>query len=147
MSTLDPIDQKLLAALRENAREPVATLARKVELSRTAVQARLGRLERDKIITGYTLKSGGNFERSLVQAHIMLKVGHKLSASVEASIRRISEVRSLLSVSGSFDLIAIVFAESIERLDSLIDRIGNIDGVERTHTSVVLSIRLQRGPG
>ena len=141
---LDVIDQTLLTELRENARCPVALLARKVGLSRTAVQARIARLERDKVITGYGVRTGDAYERSQVQAHVMLTVGLKLASPVEAALRKIPEVRSLLSISGAYDMIAIVQADSIERLDVLIDRIGLLDGVERTHTSVVLSTRIQR---
>ena len=141
---LDAIDQTLLTELRENARCPVALLARKVGLSRTAVQARIARLERDKVITGYGVRTGDAYERSQVQAHVMLTVGLKLASPVEAALRKIPEVRSLLSISGAYDMIAIVQADSIDRLDVLIDRIGLLDGVERTHTSVVLSTRIQR---
>ena len=141
---LDAIDQTLLTELRENARCPVALLARKVGLSRTAVQARIARLERDKIITGYGVRTGDAYERSQVQAHVMLTVGLKLASPVEAALRKIPEVRSLLSISGAYDMIAIVQADSVDRLDVLIDRIGLLDGVERTHTSVVLSTRIQR---
>jgi DNA-binding Lrp family transcriptional regulator len=141
---IDAIDQILLSELRENARCPVALLARKVGLSRTAVQARIERLERDKVITGYGVRTGDAYEQSQVAAHVMLTVGPKLSGPVEAALRKIPEVRSLLSVSGTFDMIAIVQAGSIERLDALIDGIGLLDGVERTNTSVVLSTRIQR---
>ena len=141
---LDTINQTLLTELRENARCPVALLARKVGLSRTAVQARIARLERDKVITGYGARTGDAYEKSQVQAHVMLTVGAKLAGPVEAALSKIPEVRSLLSISGAFDMIAVVQAGSIERLDALIDRIGLLDGVERTHTSVVLSTRIQR---
>lgn len=141
---LDAIDQHLLAALRENARSGVAHLARQVGLSRTAVLARLTRLERDGVIAGYTLRTGQAFELSQVQAHVMLKVGPKKSASVEAGVRRIAEVRSLFSVSGEYDMIAVVSAESIERLDRLVDQLGLLEGVERTLTAVVLSTRISR---
>jgi len=141
---IDAIDQTLLSELRENARCPVALLARKVGLSRTAVQARMERLERDKVITGYGVRTGDAYEQSQVAAHVMLTVGPKLSGPVEAALRKIPEVRSLLSVSGTFDMIAIVQAGSIERLDALIDGIGLLDGVERTNTSVVLSTRIRR---
>ncbi|MEP6966084.1 MAG: Lrp/AsnC family transcriptional regulator [Polaromonas sp.] len=141
---LDAIDQRLLTELRENARLPVALLARKVGLSRTAVQARIARLERDQVIAGYGVRSGAAHERSQVQAHVMLTVGPKLSGLVEAALRKIPEVRSLLSISGTYDMIAIVQAGSIERLDAVIDGIGLLDGVERTHTSVVLSTRFRR---
>ena len=141
---LDAIDQRLLTELRGNARLPVALLARKVGLSRTAVQARIARLERDQVIAGYGVRSGAAHDRSQVQAHVMLTVGPKLSGLVEAALRKIPEVRSLLSISGTYDMIAIVQAGSIERLDAVIDGIGLLEGVERTHTSVVLSTRIQR---
>lgn len=141
---LDTIDQTLLAELRDNARCPTALLARKVGLSRTAVQARITRLERDKVITGYGARTGDPYEQSQVSAHVMLTVGPKLTGTVEAALRKIPEVRWLLSISGAYDMIAIVQAGSIERLDALIDGIGLLDGVERTHTSVVLSTRIQR---
>ena len=141
---LDAIDQALLNALRENVRCPVALLARKVGLSRTAVQARMARLERDQVIAGYGVRTGAAYEQSQIQAHVMLTVGSRQSGQVEAALRSIPEVQLLLSVSGAFDMIAILKAASIDRLDALIDSIGLLEGVERTNTSVVLSTRIQR---
>ena len=63
---------------------------------------------------------------------------------VEAELRRIPEVRTLHSVSGHFDMIAVVVAPSIGELDALIDRIGALDGVERTMSSIILSTRIER---
>jgi DNA-binding Lrp family transcriptional regulator len=42
--SIDATDRALLSLLRENARSPVAELARKLKLSRTTVQSRLARL-------------------------------------------------------------------------------------------------------
>ena len=53
-------------------------------------------------------------------------------------------VTALHSVSGTFDLIAIIAAPSISELDSLIDEIGAIAGVERTLSSIILSTRISR---
>jgi DNA-binding Lrp family transcriptional regulator len=53
-------------------------------------------------------------------------------------------VRTLHSVSGPFDLIAVLAAESIGALDALIDRIGELEGVERTTSAIVLSTRIAR---
>ena len=55
---LDEIDQKILKELEENSRLPIAKIAHRVSLSRNAVRQRIDRLERDKIITGYTIKIG-----------------------------------------------------------------------------------------
>ena len=66
------------------------------------------------------------------------------SGAIEATLRKIAEVRVLHSVSGPFDLIAVVAARSIGELDALIDRIGELDGVERTTSAIVLSTRIER---
>ena len=142
--TLDDTDRALLALLRENARLPIAELARRLKLSRTTVQSRLDRLERQRAITGYTVVVPDELEASLVRAHIMITVAPRQSGVIEATLRKIAEVRVLHSVSGPFDLIAIVAARSIGELDALIDRIGEIEGVERTTSAIVLSTRIER---
>ena len=45
-TALDATDRALLALLRDDARAPTAELARKLKLSRTTVQSRIERLER-----------------------------------------------------------------------------------------------------
>lgn len=141
---LDDTDRALLALLRENARAPTAELARRLKLSRTTVQSRLARLERSRAIAGYTVTAPADEEAALVRAHILITLEPRKSASIEAALRRIPELRTLHSVSGPFDLIAIVAATSIGELDALIDRIGQLDGVERTTSAIVLSTRIQR---
>jgi DNA-binding Lrp family transcriptional regulator len=74
----------------------------------------------------------------------MITLVPKQSAAIEVALRKIPEVRVLHSVSGPFDLIAIAAASSIGELDALIDRIGALDGVERTTSAIVLSTRIER---
>ncbi len=142
-SRLDDTDRALLALLRENARAPTADLARRLKLSRTTVQSRLARLERG-VIAGYTVAVADEVDAALVRAHVLITLEPRKAAPIEAALRRIDEVRTLHSVSGPFDLIAIVAAPSIGELDRLIDRIGALDGVERTTSAIVLSTRIQR---
>lgn len=144
MTNLDPTDQALLALLRENARRSTADLARALGLSRTTVQSRIERLERARVIAGYTVRVDDAVEAALVRAHVMVTAGPKQTGAIEAALRRIPEVRSLHSVSGVFDLLAVVAAPSIQELDALIDRIGALDGVERTTSAIVLSTRIER---
>ena len=141
---LDPTDQALLALLRDNARAPTAELARKLGLSRTTVQSRMERLQRQQVIAGYTVVVPDELEAALVRAHVLITLAPKRSGAIEVALRRSPEVRVLHSVSGPFDLIAIVAAASIGELDALIDGIGGLDGVERTTSAIVLSTRIQR---
>jgi DNA-binding Lrp family transcriptional regulator len=142
--TLDPIDRMLLNLLRENARTSTAELARKLHLSRTTVQSRIERLERNHVVAGYTIKVPDEVEATLVRTFVLITLAPKRSGSIEAALRRIPEVRTLHSVSGPFDLLAIVAAASIGELDTVIDRIGLLDGVERTTSAIVLSTRIER---
>lgn len=142
--TIADKDRALLALLSENARMPVAELARKLGLSRTTVQARIERLEAEGVIAGYGLSLSESYLSGLVRAHVLITIGPKALPGVTAALTAIKEVTTLHSVSGTFDLIAILAAPSILDLDRLIDRIGALDGVERTLSSIILSTRISR---
>ena len=144
ISTLGAKDRELLAILSENAREQTATIARTLGLSRTTVQAKNDRLERDWVIAGYGEKLTDAYESGMVKAHVLITIAPKTLARITTELHAISAVRTLHSVSGNFDLIAVVEAASIAELDHLIDRIGAIDGVERTLSSIILSTRIRR---
>lgn len=137
-------DEQLLLHLSENARMPIAELARRLKLSRTTVQARIERLERNKVIAGYTLRRGVAAERALIKGHVLITVKPKSASKTIAELAAMPEMRTLHSVSGDVDLIAIVVASSVEALDRVIDQIGNLDGVERTQTSVILATKVDR---
>ena len=143
-ATLDATDRALLALLREDARASTTELARTLKLSRTTVQSRMERLLRQRVIAGFTITVPDELEADLVRAHVLITLAPKRSGAIETALRKIAEVRVLHSVSGPFDLIAIVAAASIGELDALIDRIGGLDGVERTTSAIVLSTRIQR---
>jgi DNA-binding Lrp family transcriptional regulator len=141
---MDDLDEHLLARLRDNARAPVAELARALGLSRTTVQSRLAKLERTGVIAGYAVKLAGAYEAGRVQAFIMLTVEPKQAAAVNSALKRMPGVRRLQSVSGPFDMIATVEAAGVAEMDAIIDEIGGVKGVERTNTSLVLSTKFDR---
>ncbi|MBV9141651.1 MAG: Lrp/AsnC ligand binding domain-containing protein, partial [Pseudonocardiales bacterium] len=68
----------------------------------------------------------------------------KRGEHVQQTLRRIAGVRTLHTVSGSFDLIAVVAAESPAEIDRVLDRISSIPGVERTTSSIVLTTKFDR---
>lgn len=141
---MDDLDQHLLARLRENARAPVAELARALGLSRTTIQSRLARLERSGVIAGYSVKLAETHQAAQVHAYVLLTIEPKQAAAVTSALRRMSGVRTLQSVSGPFDMVAVVDAPSVRDMDALIDEVGALPGVERTNSSIVLSTKFDR---
>src|SRR5271154_620011 len=141
---MDAIDQRLIAALRENGRASAAMLARLVGRSRTSVQSRIDRLEKQGIIVGYGVRLAPEHDLGAVRAHVMIKVGAKEMRAVTAALHAIAQVRVLHSVSGGVDLIAVAVTASVAEMDQVIDCIGALDGVERTTSSIILSTKFER---
>jgi DNA-binding Lrp family transcriptional regulator len=144
MGRMDGIDERLISALRENGRASTAELARLVGRSRTSVQSRIERLEREGVITGYSVRLAPEHDLGAVRAHVMIKVGPKEARAVIAALQAIPQVRVLHSVSGDVDLIAVAAAASVAEMDAVIDRVGVLDGVERTTSSIILSTKFER---
>jgi len=137
-------DARLIALLKANAREPTASLARKLGLSRSTVQERLARLEREGTIRGYTVRLADDAETNALRAIVMIAADPKQADRVGAELKRMTEVRSLHAVSGAHDLVALVEAETAARMDAVLDRIGRAAGVARTLSSIVLSEKFAR---
>ena len=75
-------DEELIALLRLNAREPIASLARKLGLSRTTVQDRLRRLEQSGTIAGYAVKLGAEVRRGGIRAYVEVSTESRRTAEV-----------------------------------------------------------------
>ena len=85
-----------------------------------------------------------SFQNSLVRAHVMIVLKEKALGVVVHDLQAIAGVSAVHSVSGNFDLIVEVASQSVSELDSTIDIIGDLDGVVRTQSSVILSTRFRR---
>lgn len=140
----DPIDRQILDVLSADARQPAAAIARKLGLARSTVQERLLRLERAGVIAGYTVRLGPAATGRQVTAHVAITVDPKRASAVVGALATIAEVRTLHTVSGSYDLLAVVATETTAAIDAILDRIGDIGGVERTTSSILLSTRFDR---
>lgn len=141
---LDETDRALLALLQADARASTAALARRLGVARTTVAARLARLEHDGVVVGYTVRLAQDAQDAGVQAYVGITVSPRASRTVQLRLQALPELRQLCSVSGEFDYLALLRAASPARLDALLDEIGQIEGVARTHTSVVLAVRIDR---
>ena len=141
---LDDLDRQLLALLREDARRQVSQLAEMVGVSRATVYTRIGRLEEQKVITGYTVRVGAEHHRRMIRAHVLIKVLPKYMRETERALAAFPQLTTLHAVSGEYDMVAEIEADDPEALNDLIDDIGMLDGVEKTNSAIVLATKVQR---
>jgi len=137
-------DQRLIALLRDNARMPLSEIARRLGVSRGAAQARLRKLEHSGVIAGYTVRLSPDHEQGCIRAMVMIKAPPASRRMLERRLCQLPELLALHSISGIFDLSALVCARSVAELDRVIDAIGVMEGVEETQSSVILSTKLER---
>lgn len=146
----DDIDERILAELTRNARTPLVVLGERVRLSRNAVRQRIGRMERDGVIDGYTVVRGTTAaESSAVSAVLFVYRSDRMrGAAVLAELAAVPEVTRCDILSGDLDLLVRVHAGSVERVREIWEQISALPGVENTVTSLSLSTVIHRAaPG
>ena len=140
---IDQLDQALLSLLQENARMPVAVLARRLGLARTTVQARLDRLEETGTIAGYTVRLTDSL-RAPLRATALVSIEPRSAPTVLARLETLPGVRTVHTTSGRFDLIIGLEASNTEELDDTLDRIGEAKGVKGSESLIHLSTKIDR---
>jgi len=140
---MDATDQKLITLLKNNGRESTTKLARMIGLSRSTVQDRISRLEDRGIIAGYTIRFNEDYQRRQITAHVLIQLNPKFADQILHNLKKIPLIKAVYAVSGIYDMIALVKAETTEEIDGALDGIGRLDGIEKTTSSIVLSTKFE----
>ena len=138
----DAIDEKLIALLRTNARMTLTALSQAVALSRTAVQARMSRLEREKVIVAYRAELGeGQDNEGGLGAILSLTFSQRPCFPVVAKFRHWPEITHYYSVTGPIDAYVVVRVKSTQALSDMVDRLSALPGVGSVSSAVMLGGR------
>ena len=139
----DALDERLISLLRRNARMTLTALAHELALSRTAVQARMARLERDKVIVGYRAvlgrDAGGDDD---LRAVLSVTFSQRPCSPVVAKFRPWPEITDYYSVTGPHDAYLVVRVGNALALSQLVDRLSALPGVASVQSAVVLKADL-----
>ncbi len=141
---MDDLDRSMLAALGSDARISVATLARRLKVARSTVQARLERLESTGVIAGYTVKLGEAARHARIRATVLLTIEPRAQANILTRLKSIAEVERVHTTSGRVDFLLQVAAPSTTVLDNILDQIGEMTGVKSSESLIHLSTKLDR---
>ena len=133
---MDKIDYRLISLLQENARMPLKQLAQKVFLSSPATAARIEKLEKQGIISGYTLKMNHKLLGFPITAFINVEVQPSKKPVFYPFISEHPNVLECNCVTGRYSMIIKVAFDSTENLDAFI---GQLQTFGSTQTQIVFS--------
>ena len=138
---IDVIDQQLLAALMDDSRCSLKTLAGITGLSSPSVGERLRRLEERGVLKGYTVEVDPNHFGYLLQAIVRIRPLPGKLQEVERQIQAIPEFTECDKVTGEDCFIARLHVRSMEQLDTLLDRLNTH---AETNTAIVKKTPVKR---
>ena len=141
---MDDLDRAIVGLLSADARVSLATMARRLKVARSTVQARLERLETTGVIAGYTVKLGEAAKAGRLRATALLEVDLRAHAGIIARLRAIPEIERIVSTSGRVDLMLQIAANSTQQLDKVLDQIGEVPGVQSSESLIHLTTKLDR---
>jgi DNA-binding Lrp family transcriptional regulator len=141
---MDELDRNIVGLLGADARMSIATLARRLKVARSTIQARLERLETSGVIVGYTIKLGESAREGRLRASVLLTVEPRAQANILTRLKAIPEVERVFTTSGRFDLLLQIAAPSTAALDQVLDQIGAMTGVRSSESLIHLSTRIDR---
>ena len=137
--TLDKIDEKILKNLMVDARLSARQLALKLGMSTVTILSRIKKLEKEKIIRGYTTiidhEKLGYTLTAIIE--IMAKNGKVLD--IEEEISKFENVCGVYDITGSTDTVLIAKFKERNELSDFVKNLGTIANVENTITHVVLN--------
>ncbi|MEK6931817.1 MAG: Lrp/AsnC family transcriptional regulator [Thermoproteota archaeon] len=136
---LDKTDERILKNLMVDARLSARQLALKLGISTVTVLSRIKKLEKEKIIKGYT---------ALIDHE---KLGYNLTAiieiiakkdkiiDIETELSKIENVCGVYDITGNTDTLVIAKFKSRNELSEFVKGLASIQNIENTITHVVLN--------
>jgi Lrp/AsnC family leucine-responsive transcriptional regulator len=141
----DAIDQTILRSLQNRGRVTHAELAKELQISASAVRERIRKLEEAQVIR--------NFRAVLDPVKVGLGICAFVSITPEPRtpadalvdrLLEVPEIEELHAVAGEYAYIAKVRVTTSAALDELLNRLNMLEGMHRTHTTMVLRTNVER---
>jgi Lrp/AsnC family leucine-responsive transcriptional regulator len=135
---LDATDLQLLLLLSRDARISQRSLARELGMSAPAVADRIARLHRQGVIEGYGVRLNWSALGYPTIAYLTVTAGQGFEQGlIMTRLAELPEVEEVMIVTGGVDMLVRVRVRDHTHLrELLIDKVWQIEGVQRTETSL-----------
>lgn len=139
MDQLDDKDRRLLNALKKNSRASLVSLARDIDLSRSATHDRIARLEEAGIIEGYTIIEKPGSDLPIRAFLTVLLMPETRDTTISPVISKKQGVEASHCLAGDIDILVQCACPTMDELSILREDIAAITGVKSVHTRLILN--------
>jgi DNA-binding Lrp family transcriptional regulator len=138
MAPLDDLDRRIVAALRADGRLSMRALASELHISRANAYARVDRLERSGVITGYSAIINPQKFGYGLSAYVFIKIAQQSWKKVRNQVLSIPEVDHAALMSGEHDIMLLVRTRDAAALrDLVLTRLQAMPEVAATQTVLI----------
>jgi Lrp/AsnC family leucine-responsive transcriptional regulator len=135
---LDQVDRDILKFIQEDSKITIAEMARKVDLSSTAVRSRLKKLE-DEYVKKYmaVLDCRKMGYQEMIIASLRLNSQQDIK-DIKSKIEAMPDIKYAYIVTGEYPIFVMTKCQSHQEAMDLLDTLRNLSGVEEVKTQLVM---------
>lgn len=144
MMKIDEIDRKILESLIKDASISIPMLSKNIKVNPSVCYSRIKRLTRRNLIKKFTIIVDEEILGYPLKALVGLNTNIRQRENILLKIKDLPETRVIQEVTGRFDIIMEIRAQSLDHLHKVVTgSIGQIEGVTRTETLVEMKTILK----
>ena len=144
---MDEKDERIIEVLKENSKLSTQQISKRTSIPITTVHHRIKKLEKEGVIKKYTIELDSKKIGKALSAYILITVDYKLLKQMKKTQHQLATklkshpfVEEADTVTGATDIMVKVKVKDIDQLNDFITKyVRNVEGVEKTKTTVVLS--------
>lgn len=141
---IDEIDKKILESLIKDASISVPKLSKNINVNPSVCYSRIKRLIRRNLIKKFTIVVNEEILGYPMKALVGLNTELKHRETILSKIKSLPETRAIQEVTGRFDVMMEIRAESLDHLHQIVTgSIGQTEGVVRTETLIEMKTFLK----
>jgi DNA-binding Lrp family transcriptional regulator len=137
--TIDEVDAHLIRTLRDSPRVGLLEVARRLQVARGTVQARLAKLEREGVVTGFGPEIDPAALGYAITAFVLIELAQGRLTDAVAAMQAMPEVLEADAISGPQDVICRIVARDTEHLQELVNELLRTPAIRRCTSYIVLS--------
>ncbi|MFQ6107691.1 MAG: winged helix-turn-helix transcriptional regulator [Thermoplasmata archaeon] len=129
---MDDTDLKIIGILKKNSRTSNVEIASVLGITEGAIRRRIENLKKGGIIQRFTIETA----RTGIEGFVLVKSMARKTKDITKKMGRFSD--RIYELSGEYDIAAMIWAPTVEELNSKVDKIRKFDGLLETNTLIRL---------